>query len=282
MLLSIDISKFADIKTVISLVGLLFTVSLSYLAYKRKLQLKKSQILIAAAPLNKRAELIEQEIGKWGLSAKGLDADKQFELIKQLERQKERRFYFSILVSAMLLILAGVLIAKDFGKKGTDPVFRTVALMDSPLKDVVYNIEDYKVGRTNADAIYDIIKDIEGIEIIKETTSRKWKREDALKKLMPSLIIMHGSCFYDRTNMDSADYRFSGFMEEMANFKTARLLIYSRGFHHGAEAWLAKLEKDYPGLKGRVDVLAVAQDTDFNNDEVQASLKKMVKKILNI
>jgi len=155
-----------------------------------------------------------------------------------------------------------------------------VVIMDSPLRDVVYDINSWKLGSTNADEITEILDDIEGLSLVKETTSLLWNREDQVISQNPDLIIIHASCFYDQTNIEDGDRKFFSFLEYLKNTKI-KLLIYSRGFHH-RDIWLSNLIQAIPELKGKVRTLEVPKGTTFKDPQIRRKIKMSVNEILNL
>lgn len=156
-----------------------------------------------------------------------------------------------------------------------------IVIMDSTLRDVVYDKDAWLVGRTNADEITEILDDIQNLKLTKETTSLNWNREDQVLKMNPRLIVIHASCFYDKTFVEDADRKFFSFLHYM-NKSDIIFIIYSRGFHHGYTDWKKKLINDVPLLKGRVHVLEFQPHDTFKNASVRRKLKTLVKEVLEI
>ena len=102
-----------------------------------------------------------------------------------------------------------------------------VVLMDSTLPQVVYDSLTRSQGGTNSDDISEIIDDLP-IRITTEKTSLIWRREEQVRKMEPDLIVIHLSCFYERTNVLDSDERFRSFLRYMKNSKT-KFLVYTRG-----------------------------------------------------
>lgn len=155
----------------------------------------------------------------------------------------------------------------------------SVVIMDSPLRDVVYDHDGWLKGRTNADEITEILDDIPNIKLTKETTSLEWEREDQVLKLNPKLIVIHVSCFYDCTSIEDSDRKFFSFLSYMAKSDIS-FIIYSRGFHHGSADWKKKLVRDIPSLIGRVRVLELQPQGTFSNATARRQLKTLVKEVL--
>ncbi|MES2654821.1 MAG: hypothetical protein V4620_04480 [Bacteroidota bacterium] len=275
------LKDFAEIKTVIALTAFLVTLIIAFVAKVNRNKLKRDRELIEAAPDKKRAELIEQIIGTWGLSARKFNNEQKFELINLKEKQNERRFYFTISLSFLMILLSGYFIyITTLENKIDEKKVKQIVLMDSPLKDVVYSYAGWEMGRTNADEITTILREITHFDIIKENTSLEWNREDELFSMKPDLIIIHASCFYNKTNTEDADRKFFSFLSYISELET-KIIIYSRGFHH-EQIWLDNLFKDMPKLKNKVQTLIVKQGNDFNNAVVRRDLKMKVKNLLNI
>src|SRR5579862_5765582 len=104
---------------------------------------------------------------------------------------------------------------------------RRLVLMDSALEHNVYDPEDFQYGRTNADSIRDILKKFPYL-IMKELTNLRWNAEDHIVRFNPHLIVIHLSCFYERTRFGDSGERFRGFLEYMRQATDVRFLIYTR------------------------------------------------------
>jgi hypothetical protein len=186
------------------------------------------------------------------------------------------------LISLVCILLVISLIILYKNRMNNEPNVQKksiIVLMDSPLRDVVYNFNDWQKGRTNADIITEILNDLP-IQIIKETTSLNWLREEQVYNLKPSLIIIHASCFYDKTNIEDADRKFYSFLDYISSLDV-KILIYSRGFHH-EEIWVNNLIKDIPQLKDKVKILKVEMPKDFNDPTIRNILKQYVKQDLKL
>ena len=190
---------------------------------------------------------------------------------------------FLILAWSFAIVGLGVWLAPPLLQgQGSEPgKLKPVVLMDSTLRDVVYDIEDFKVGRTNADSINEILDGIPGINLHKETTNLKWDREEEVLKMDPKLIVMHISCFYDTTNIEDGQRKFFSFLTYMAN-SNIKFIIYSRGFHHGSENWKKVLVKQIPALKDRIHVLELQPEGTFDDPTTRRQLKTLVKEVLDL
>lgn len=78
-----------------------------------------------------------------------------------------------------------------------------VVLMDSPSRDRVYDPETLKNGGSNADDITDVLHDLP-ITLVKEATSRLWRRENEILKQHPAL---EGKIETWRVPLDRATFR---------------------------------------------------------------------------
>jgi hypothetical protein len=155
----------------------------------------------------------------------------------------------------------------------------TVLLMDSPLPDVVYDKDAAAKGQTNATAISDILKDLP-VVVMKESTDLEWHREDEIRKLSPSLIIIHSSAFYSRTNGSDNAGKLISFLGYMKS-STVRFLIYSRVSPEGFER---VVRERFPELSGRVQTWQVpgGPAASFNDPVTRRTLKELVRKVLNL
>ena len=118
-----------------------------------------------------------------------------------------------------------------------------VVIMDASLPDKVYSAQDREVGATNADSIYRILThDLSHLELqtIKELVHYDWDRDAMVKRLDPSLIIIHLSSFAHNRFVDHSKeeerrkYREDVIGEKLIPFinnladTNASFLIYSR------------------------------------------------------
>jgi hypothetical protein len=172
-----------------------------------------------------------------------------------------------------------------------------IVLMDTAAPMGVYDSDNRKNGRTNADDISDDLRDLP-VTLHKETVGSAWDRDDQMLKPVPDLIVIHLSSFFHGMNLDfeigyppftdyagaqpsekskqplrsdlfihlidAAQNRLEAFLgyAGLANPKT-RFLIYSRGRPgEWAEVayrreWVQNTERRFPVLKGRVFTLNV-------------------------
>ena len=104
------------------------------------------------------------------------------------------------------------------------PLEKIVVTMDSPLQTYAETSD----GRTNSDEIYDALKDIKPLKVIKENTSLHWNRHEVIRTLNPSLIVIHVSAFDNKTAPAESEEDLRKFVRYMTNTQTA-FLFYSRG-----------------------------------------------------
>ncbi len=143
--------------------------------------------------------------------------------------------------------LAALVIAAGIGLAYRQPwALPRVLLMDSPLPEVVYDKEAAAKGQTNATAIADILKDLP-VSVIKESTDLEWHREADIRRMNPTLIIIHGSAFYSHTNGSDNAGKLLSFLEYMKD-GDSRFLIYTRVSTEGLED---ALQQRIPAWKGR-------------------------------
>jgi hypothetical protein len=162
---------------------------------------------------------------------------------------------------------------------------QTVVLMDSTLPDVVYDENTRQQGGTNADDITDILSDLP-VQVIKETTSLMWRRDEQVLRLSPDLIVVHFSAFYDTTNADDGDQRLEDFLKYLSN-GTARFLIYSRMSPEQVrwlDDWITRIEAQTPALRGRLHTMPIERGpgATFRNAVLARRLKLRVKELLEL
>jgi hypothetical protein len=155
----------------------------------------------------------------------------------------------------------------------------SIVLMDSPLPDVVYDKEAAAKGQTNASVLADILRDLP-VSVLKESTDLEWHREEEMRRLNPSLIIIHSSAFYSKTNgSDNAGKLFS-FLDYMKTTQT-RFLIYSRVSPVEFEQ---AVRERIPALTQRVQTWQVpgGANASFTDPVTRRTLKQIVAKVLNL
>ena len=170
---------------------------------------------------------------------------------------------------------------------GPAPHKKTILLMDSTLPEVVYDSRSRASGRTNADEIYDALKDVPSLSISKETTSLQWAREEYVRSLGPDLIILHLSAFYDKTTPHDGDRKLLSFLRYISSQKS-RLLLYTRAplLQSGPaqDAYSAELTRQIPALRNRVSMFRFenGQPMTFMDTTLARNLKLQVKSILGL
>lgn len=161
-----------------------------------------------------------------------------------------------------------------------------VVLMDSAIRDVVYDPQTRASGGSNADDLTDILKDLP-IRLIKETTSLNWRRDQQILEQDPDLIVIHLSCFYDRTNVLDSDERFKSFLRYMLPSRS-KFLIYTRGPHGDStplEArWNSHLSflRDFPDERYELFIVPGGTKATFRNPTTGRDIKLKVKSMLEL
>jgi TIR domain len=155
---------------------------------------------------------------------------------------------------------------------------QTVLLMDSPLPNVVYDKDAAAKGQTNATVIADILKELPVI-VTKESTDLEWHRESDIRRMRPSLIIIHGSAFYSETNGSDNAGKLLSFLESMKD-SNSRFLIYTRV---STDALESELQKRIPGWKTRFRFWQVpgGRNANFNDPATRRMLIQIVKEVLS-
>jgi len=169
-----------------------------------------------------------------------------------------------------------------------------VVMMDSTHPARVYDPATLKAGGTNADDLTDLLRD-QPAELLKETASTSWRREDQLLKENPSVFLVHRSCFYDATLLGDPvlDDKYAGLLYPpaadklevllgylaLANPRT-RFVVYSRGSWKSdadRDAWVGGMTKRFPQLAGRLVAYKVPLDrATFRHPQTGAEIKAIV------
>ena len=252
----------------------------------RQQAIRKERLILTAAEAD-RGKLVTEALEFFSINPANLPPDQQYKIAIEQIRARAHRFLITAVVVVITAILTtGVVVfaIKNPGRFDDRKLTNSeaaVVIMDSPLRDVVYDQESWKKGRTNADEISEILDDLPGLVLYKETTNLKWEREDEVIRMRPKLIVMHASCFYDTTNLEDSDRKFFSFLQYFAH-TDVHFLVYSRGFHHGSESWKATLIRQIPELNSRIHVLEVPSPGTFSDPVVRMQLKTTVKEVLSL
>jgi len=190
-----------------------------------------------------------------------------------------------------------------WAKYGTAPPVSPVGtpvivMMDSSHPARVYDPATLKAGGTNADDLTDLLRDLP-VELVKETSSTSWRREDQLLRESPSIFLVHRSSFYDATLLGepALDDKYAGLLYPpaadklevllgyiaLANPRT-RFVVYSRGsWKTEADklAWVVGMTQRFPKLKGRLVAYKVPLDrATYRNPQTGAEIKAIVQQQL--
>jgi hypothetical protein len=135
------------------------------------------------------------------------------------------------------------------------------------------------------------------VQLIKETTSSLWHREDDVLKQNPALIVIHRSCFLDppaklppefEDDIDGMmDNKFVAFLGFIATTNPqTKFLIYSRSVKEDpltAMKWRDAAVNRFPALKGRMETLRVDPNRGtFRNPVLGKRLKDLAVSILGL
>ena len=134
------------------------------------------------------------------------------------------------------------------------------------------------------------------MELVKETSSTSWRREDQLLREDPSVFLVHRSAFYDATLLGdpALDEKFAGLIHPQAADKLevllayiamgnprTRFIVYSRGSWKTEEekdAWVLAMTQRFPKLKGRLAAYKVPLDRPtFRNPQTAAEIRAIVE-----
>ncbi|MCX6552453.1 MAG: serine/threonine-protein kinase, partial [Acidobacteria bacterium] len=211
-------------------------------------------------------------------------------------RRVSRRAWMVGCAIAAVAALGGV---AGWARFGAAPVPSTsgtpvIVMMDSPHPARVYDPATLKAGGTNADDLTDLLRDLP-VELVKETSSTSWHREDQVLRENPALILVHRSCFYDATLLGdpALDNRYAGVIYPHAADKLevllgyialgnprTRFVVYSRGSwatEAVKDAWVSAMTQRFPRLKGRIVAYKVPLDrATFRDPQTGAEIKAIV------
>ena len=180
-----------------------------------------------------------------------------------------------------------------------------VVLMDTPIPERVYDPDTRRNQGTNADDLTDILGYLP-VALHKETVSSVWHREDEIIKQQPTLILIHRSCFYDRTALSDstfdehlyvlADNKLVAFLGYIALGKPdTKFLVYSRGF--GTELnrsrWVSEAVNRFPQLRDKVVTMTVPRavlrsgrviksTATFRDPDTARQVRRLVESMLNL
>ena len=173
-----------------------------------------------------------------------------------------------------------------------------IVMMDSPHPQRVYDPATLKAGGTNADDLTDLLRDLP-VELVKETSSTSWRREDQLLRENPSVFLVHRSAFYDATLLGdpALDEKYGGVIYPQAADKLevllgyvalgnprTRFIVYSRGSWKtdaDKDAWVLTMTQRFPQLKGRLVAYKVPLDrTTYRHPQTGAEIKAIVEQQL--
>jgi hypothetical protein len=150
--------------------------------------------------------------------------------------------------------------------------------MDSQLPETVYDDDVAAKGLTNASTIGDVLRDLP-ISLRTESTTAEWHREQEIRRLDPSLIVIHGWAFYSRTSRSPNEGRLIELLDYMKTSRT-RFLIYTRV---SPEEFEQAVRERIPSLGARVRVWQVpgGANASFAEPASQRSLKELVLQMLD-
>jgi hypothetical protein len=154
-----------------------------------------------------------------------------------------------------------------------------VLLLQSALPETTYDDDAAAAGQTNAVSIANALRDLP-VSVTSESVAPGWHREDEIRRLDPSLVIIDSSAFYSRsTGSDHAD-RLLGVLEALQDTRI-RFLIYTRA--SPAEFERAVRER-IPVLATRVAVWQVpgGANASFAHAETQRALRELVTRMLQM
>jgi hypothetical protein len=211
-----------------------------------------------------------------------------------------RRAWVAGAVVIGLAALGGFAAWARYGTSPSAPPVGTpvIVMMDSSHPARVYDPATLKAGGTNADDLTDLLRDLP-VELVKETSSTSWRREDQLLRENPSVFLVHRSCFYDATLLGepALDEKYAGLLYPpaadklevllgyiaLANPRT-RFIVYSRGSwktEADKAAWVTGMTQRFPKLKGRLVAYKVPLDrATYRNPTTGSEIRAIVEKQL--
>jgi tRNA A-37 threonylcarbamoyl transferase component Bud32 len=172
-----------------------------------------------------------------------------------------------------------------------------IVLMDSPHPQRVYDPATLAEGRTNADDLTNILRDLP-VVLVKENAYPTWNREHEVLLQNPALIVAHRSSFYDATLGGADEFapltaplaldKFDVFMGYIGQGNPdTKFLIYSRGSWQGDTEvrleWVRSVESRFPALLGRVTSWQVPLDRPTYRDPATAAeIRAQVEALLGV
>ena len=211
-----------------------------------------------------------------------------------------RRAWIAGVTAIALATFGGLAAWATYGTTASAPPIGTpvIVMMDSSHPARVYDPATLKAGGTNADDLTDVLRDLP-VELVKETSSTSWRREDQLLRENPSIFLVHRSCFYDATLLGepALDEKYAGLLYPPAADKLevllgyialaspgTRFVVYSRGSWKtdaDKNAWVVGMTQRFPKLKGRLVAYKVPLDrATYRNPQTGAEIKAIVEQQL--
>ena len=196
---------------------------------------------------------------------------------------------------------------------------RVVALMDTTASMGIYDADNERIGRSNADELYDRLVGLDGIllpnTLHKEGIGLYWARDFFVIGLKPDLIIIHRSSFfhplaaklglrypsqfinagdaeYFQGIYDSQDMRLRSFISLVGSaVPHCQFLVYSRGTDTNwlnpvfRSNWTATLESSMTNLQGRIHTMVIPDQANgekgtFRDPRTMDETKRRVREML--
>jgi hypothetical protein len=168
-----------------------------------------------------------------------------------------------------------------------DKMRKTVVLMDSHIKDVVYCPHTQKIGGSNADDIINLIKDLP-LHIETVSTNLEWQDDHRVIDLDPALIVLHASAFYEATRPMEGNARLLDFLHNLEK-TNIKILVYTRGLpDQPTEDILVRWKKITEGLKNNKNAQLFKMpkgkeyDSCFEDPDVGRPFKRKIREILEL
>jgi hypothetical protein len=216
---------------------------------------------------------------------------------------------------AVLLGWLGVAAAADGRTNVTDPV---VVLMDTTAPKGIYDSDNERTRRSNADELFNGLKGLDGIllpsALHKEAIDLDWAGDSFVIGRKPDLVIVHRSSFFHplaaKTGLkyppfanaedqkkfqniyDAQDLRLRSFISLVGSaMPHCQFLVYSRGTDTNwlnpvfRSNWTATLESNMTNLQGRIHTMVIPDQTNgargtFRDARTMDDMKRRVREML--
>jgi hypothetical protein len=193
---------------------------------------------------------------------------------------------------------------------------RLVILMDATVPKAIYDPDNVRRSRFNADELVEVLKDDSPpLLLVREpVVDYEWDRDEFIARLRPYLVVIHRSSFYHalaakmgwlyptgsetkedlkgfEERYDIADDKLIRFIGTVGrSVSQTHFLVYSRGTDKRwlnkayREQWVKNIERRFPELRERIWLMVIPEkprDT-FRHPETAANMRTNVLNILGL